>query len=333
MPPEQLFNRQLTKASDLYSLGVTLVCLLTRTKSTAVGNFIDEAYRIDFKVLASKLNPQFIVWLEKMTEPNFRHRYPNAAIALSALIPINVVSKLKIKERLVRFIPAIAAFIVLDLIAVGLIDSFGKLFVTLFQNESSQIESYGDDNNKILQIEGYRDDNAKNFSKPIEQLLATHQCPKCDLRHADLRGMNLTNVNLQDANLEGANLAGTNLTNANLAGAYLEGANLRYAILKSAKLWSASLIGANLEHAILRNSIFTGANLENAYLWSANLYNADLRNANLKYADLRDTDLYTPALDGANLDRANLTGARTYSLIQPGISLKGTLMPDGKVHD
>lgn len=41
MPPEQLFNRQLTAASDLYGLGATLICLLTGTKSTAIGNLIN----------------------------------------------------------------------------------------------------------------------------------------------------------------------------------------------------------------------------------------------------------------------------------------------------
>ena len=37
MPPEQLFNHQLTKASDLYGLGVTLICLLTGVRSVDAG--------------------------------------------------------------------------------------------------------------------------------------------------------------------------------------------------------------------------------------------------------------------------------------------------------
>jgi len=48
MPPEQLFNRELTNASDLYGLGATLICLLTGTPSGSLGNLIDENYQIKF---------------------------------------------------------------------------------------------------------------------------------------------------------------------------------------------------------------------------------------------------------------------------------------------
>lgn len=92
MPPEQLLNRQLTEASDLYSLGATLICLLTATKSTEIGNLIDEAYRINFKLMVPKLNPQFIKWLEKMVAPSQKNRFNNAASALAVLQPIDVVS-------------------------------------------------------------------------------------------------------------------------------------------------------------------------------------------------------------------------------------------------
>jgi serine/threonine protein kinase len=92
MPPEQLFNRQLTEASDLYSLGATLICLLTGTKSVDIGNLVDAAYRFPVKKLLPKLNPQFIGWLQKMVEPNVKDRYPNAAAALQALKWIDVYS-------------------------------------------------------------------------------------------------------------------------------------------------------------------------------------------------------------------------------------------------
>ncbi len=85
MPPEQLFNRQLTEASDLYGLGVTLICLLTGTKSTDVGNLIDITYKVNFRHLVPKLSIDWVKWLEKMVEPRLKDRYSNAAEALASL--------------------------------------------------------------------------------------------------------------------------------------------------------------------------------------------------------------------------------------------------------
>lgn len=91
MPPEQLFNRQLTEASDLYSLGMTVIALLTQTKSSDIGQLIDENYRIKVKQHLPNLNQKFVVWLEKMVSQKLENRFPDAAIALKELksIPIN----------------------------------------------------------------------------------------------------------------------------------------------------------------------------------------------------------------------------------------------------
>lgn len=85
MPPEQLFNRQLTEASDLYGLGMTLICLLTGTKSDQIGDLVDISYRVSFKHLVAKLNMQWVNWLEKMVEPRLKDRFPNAVAALAAI--------------------------------------------------------------------------------------------------------------------------------------------------------------------------------------------------------------------------------------------------------
>jgi hypothetical protein len=58
-------------------------------------------------------------------------------------------------------------------------------------------------------------------AEQMKQLLATKECPNCNLSKA-----NLSNINLENANLTNANLQDANLTNANLAGANLEGAKL-----------------------------------------------------------------------------------------------------------
>ena len=85
MPPEQLFNRQLSEASDLYGLGMSLLCLLTHTTSDRIGDLVDITYRVSFKHLVPKLNLHWVHWLEKMVEPRLKDRFPNAVAALAAL--------------------------------------------------------------------------------------------------------------------------------------------------------------------------------------------------------------------------------------------------------
>jgi len=85
MPPEQLFNRQLSEASDLYGLGMSLICLLTNTKSDRIGDLVDISYRVSFKHLVPKLNVHWVNWLEKMVDPRLKDRFPNAVAALAAI--------------------------------------------------------------------------------------------------------------------------------------------------------------------------------------------------------------------------------------------------------
>lgn len=99
-----------------------------------------------------------------------------------------------------------------------------------------------------------------------QQLLATRQCPNCDLSNAGLVLANLTGANLKGADLRLANLSRANLTGADLSGANLSG---------------TSLFGVNLTGANLSGANLSGADLRNAYLSDANLLNANLTNAQL----------------------------------------------------
>ncbi|MEG4169785.1 MULTISPECIES: serine/threonine-protein kinase [unclassified Microcoleus] len=107
MPPEQMFNRQLTKASDLYGLGITLICLLTGTKSADIGNLVDANYGIHFRHLVPPLQQGWMNWLERMVTPRLQDRYPSAADALTALKSLDVSSlpKVRIERDRIEFTP------------------------------------------------------------------------------------------------------------------------------------------------------------------------------------------------------------------------------------
>jgi len=326
MPPEQLFNQPLTKASDLYGLGATLICLLTGTKSTDIGNLIDQDSRFNFRHLVPEVSRQFVRWLEKMVSPNPKNRYPSAAVALDALRPIRVVASNSGIEVLGSLIKEKAPAALVALSTLSLVAGVGITF-------------------------GWR-------PPVVRHLLSTGECSACNLEQvkleganlvgADLAGAMLENANLEsaylvDANLKSANLESASLVDANLYGANLEGANLRNAKLKIAKLeganlWGAKLEGANFWGAKLRGANLWGANLNGAYLGGANLDGAylggsNLEGANLEGVKLEDANLEGANLKGANLAGANLKGANLDGANLDGANLKRAIMPDGTVHD
>ncbi len=90
MPPEELFNRPLGASADLYSVGATLISVLTQTPSAQISNLIDDTYRLNFKSQLPPINPSFTEWLQTMVEPNPRDRFSNAATALEALRAIDI---------------------------------------------------------------------------------------------------------------------------------------------------------------------------------------------------------------------------------------------------
>ncbi|MGI8501238.1 MAG: serine/threonine protein kinase [Hassallia sp.] len=80
MPPEQFGDRALD-ASDLYSLGATLIYLVTGLHPA---DLPQKDFRISFEHLTN-LSPAFTNWLRWMTEPSLEKRLSSASVALAAL--------------------------------------------------------------------------------------------------------------------------------------------------------------------------------------------------------------------------------------------------------
>ncbi|MGF1487119.1 MAG: serine/threonine protein kinase [Prochloraceae cyanobacterium] len=89
MPIEQLYNRELTLSSDLYSLGVTLVCLLTNTRSVDVNKLLDDRFEIRFDRLIDVISYDFYEWLTALTATRPKSRFSNASVARKSLVDIN----------------------------------------------------------------------------------------------------------------------------------------------------------------------------------------------------------------------------------------------------
>lgn len=104
MSPEQVQNQSLTKASDLYGLGATLICLITQTKSKDIGSLVDfSTNKITFKDKVPEFSIKFIKWLEKVVEPNPLNRYEDAESALRALYPLHVIRTPEIRLNKLMF--------------------------------------------------------------------------------------------------------------------------------------------------------------------------------------------------------------------------------------
>jgi uncharacterized protein YjbI with pentapeptide repeats/serine/threonine protein kinase len=369
MPPEEQFGRPLTEASDLYSLGATLICLLTGIRSVDIGTLIDDDYRFDFKRLVPNLNPNFISWLEKMVAPNVKQRFDNATVALEALKSNRVVGSANGRKSLVGVVKGRKQRAVLGLATLGVLAGVGTTLIPQQASPVKQLLKTKLGINSILyQTEVPQPEIAPPLEKQVRQVKQFKQCVKCNLQgadlmsadlmsadlrsanltSADLRRANLTGADVRNANLTGAYLVSANLTSADLTSAYLRGANLKGAnlrdadltdadltganLMSSANLTSADLSGADLRDAKLRSADLEGADLRDAKLRSADLRSADLRRAKLRSADLRSADLRGADLRGADLKGANLRSADLRGANLRNADLEGAIMPDGKKH-
>jgi uncharacterized protein YjbI with pentapeptide repeats len=309
MPPEQMFKGYLNPASDLYSLGATLICLLTGIKSQNLGQLLDENYHFNLESLKPRVDKHFWRWLAKMVEPKVKNRFPNASLALEALKPLSVVSKPNLLDNLINLTPT---KILAPLLGVASLSLAIALSTTL--TIPTPDRPFSDDGLAFTEV---------------DHLLTTGECSDCNLRGVDLRAMNLegsilsmsdiSTASLQGIKLQGAVLKLTNFQKASLQGANLQGvsaekANFKQANLQGANFQGADLEGSDLEGAFLQGANLQGTSLANAFLGEINLKGALLQNSNLSYSYLTQAFLNNSNLENANLENANLKAAHLNSV-------------------
>jgi uncharacterized protein YjbI with pentapeptide repeats len=294
MPPEQLFKHHLTPASDLYSLGATLVCLLMGIKAQDIGQLIDDSYNFNLEGLKPFVDKSFIDWLKKMVAPQLKNRYPNAAVALQALKSVSVVSKSNFFTKLLE---TTSPKILPPLIGITTL-SFAIALSSVLTIPTPE--------------RPFHDDGLS--ANAVDRLLISGECSDCNFQNVDLRSMNLegsilTMSDFSTASLQGVKLQGAVLKLTNFQGASLQGASLQGTASEKANFAHANLQGANFQGANLSDVDFQGASLQGASLQSASLDRANLQEANLKGASLQNVNLRYGYLGNAFLNQVNLQGA------------------------
>ena len=91
MAPEQ-FRGKAVPATDLYSLGATLLYLLTHRSPAELPQ---DTLKLDFRS-SVKISDSFADWLEKLLEPDLDDRFASAEIALAKLLSSNKVKSRKL---------------------------------------------------------------------------------------------------------------------------------------------------------------------------------------------------------------------------------------------
>jgi serine/threonine protein kinase, bacterial len=309
-PPEQMAMRPVY-ASDIYSLGITCVYLLTG-KSPKDLNYNQSTGELEWQSRV-QISARFQRLLEKMLEVSLRDRYQNAREVTQALDDLEAVADAKTPL------------------------SGSSMYTTERAPQRSKPDATsgtgtsGRGSGRSTARSGAQDPMADSFSnivarKPTSRTSgSTTGASQAGAGRKSI--IKLSAPGLMQAYSQGKrDFSGHDLSNLSMPRAQLTGAIFHEAQLQNSDLRKAELNEANLGKASLVNANLRDANLQEAYLSYADLEGADLRGADLSRAYLSNANLR-----GANLCGANLTGA-TLAVSQLSLAHMNwmTILPNGK---
>jgi serine/threonine protein kinase, bacterial len=319
-PPEQMAMRPVY-ASDIYSLGVTCLYLLTG-KSPKDLNYDPTTGELSWQD-SVKLTPGFKAVLTTMMAVSLRDRYQSAKHVLQALEqmeqpapppPHAASSPLRQRTPLQTPPPMTAPRSAHNFGGAGrgavtqstgrsdspaarraseiraqnrrISDPLNESFGALSQGSTRRRNSFASEAEQSK--DQSRSKLAKVTSKGLMHAYSRGQkdFSNRDLRDLDLRKCVLPHISFHEAKLQGVNLKGAELYKANFGRATLTKAILRDANLTEAYLSYSDLEGADLRGANLIDSHLTNANLRGANLCGANLTGASVSMAQLAFAQV-----------------------------------------------
>jgi uncharacterized protein YjbI with pentapeptide repeats len=324
IPPQQLFNLGTTPTSDIYSLGVSLICLLTGTATSQAQSLFDDSYHLQFRhLLPANTDSNLIMWLETMveTQPQLEQLDPVSNHIPTANLPLerpeihSLFNSTKPKIRWLRWG-----------LAISLLLGFVLLVRQLLFADGQELSPAQIARNQSLAKQ------AEFAASDRGRLLKEKRCIGCKLDRQNFAKAELSGAVVPQSSLSGANFSNANLTLAIFQDVDLSGANLSKANLRQAALYGANLIGANLVGADLSNAKLIYANLKGSSLRDANLSNADLKFARFQQVDLRNANLTGADLSNADLSYTNLQKAILVGVKLEGTILTGAIMPNGSIH-
>lgn len=316
-PPEQMAMRPVY-ASDVYSLGVTCIYLLTG-KSPKDLSYNPVSGELSWREHV-RVGPELQDILGKMLEVSLRDRFRSAKEVLQALA---------------KSAPQSAGTGMSSISQPPLRSTSGTRSYSPTQPRSrggspssraaAGIRKYNTRTGTQSPLTGSLSKVSGQLSTPRSSYTGLDSSSSLSSRG---RGQaRLTPNAIQHAYSRGQrDFSGQDLRNLNLRKFQLPSANFHEGRLQNTDLRDAILINANFGRAN-----FSGANLRNANLMQAYMSHADLANADLRGANLSDAYLSHANLRGANLCGADLSGAK---LTESQLSLAQTnwltVYPNGK---
>lgn len=333
MPPEQTAGRPVF-SSDLYSLGLTAIYMLTGKNPSELEINLQTG-EIDWQQYALGVSPAIMTVIERSIQPSAENRYATATEMLAACNTASnkpkgnrirstsadmttvLVKSTRGKTdhrplKLVSWLKTAATSSLVVGVPIGLLFNLNLLKSFRPNEVSSTSSASSSSSNFSSDLVPKADSNALSKTTSVNYSTSNRKNTEASLNTSDANKQRNLEKLLKTKECRNCDLTGVNLSGANLSNAKLYDANLKGAVLSR----------ANLYHAKLRNSSLADAKLDNANLYQANLSNADLEKADLTKANLAQADLENTNLGKANLSNAFLAGGRLIStnLVEANLS-------------